>query len=173
MGLRMIGACLCMLALFHKHIVPYLTPKIIVPALVVGLTYWGTMVTQTIGLQTIEPGRSAFLTAAYCVLTPFATWIISKTRPKAINLVAGVICLIGVGFVSLEPGGSLSLSAGDWLTIATAVIFLVQSNLLGVYTKRFDLSPSLLCSSALPAYCSSSARCSPNPCRTPAGWHPQ
>ena len=89
MGLRMIGACLCMLALFHKHIVPYLTPKIIVPALVVGLTYWGTMVTQTIGLQTIEPGRSAFLTAAYCVLTPFATWIISKNRPKAINLVAG------------------------------------------------------------------------------------
>ena len=114
MGLRMIGACLCMLALFHKHIVPYLTPKIIVPALVVGLTYWGTMVTQTIGLQTIEPGRSAFLTAAYCVLTPFATWIISKNRPKAINLVAGVICLIGVGFVSLKPGG------------------------LGVYTKRFD-----------------------------------
>ena len=151
MGLRMIGACLCMLALFHKHIVPYLTPKIIVPALVVGLTYWGTMVTQTIGLQTIEPGRSAFLTAAYCVLTPFATWIISKNRPKAINLVAGVICLIGVGFVSLKPGGSLSLSDGDWLTI----------------------SPSLLCSSALPAYCSSSARCSPNPCRTPAGWHPQ
>ena len=96
MGLRMIGACLCMLALFHKHIVPYLTPKIIVPALVVGLTYWGTMVTQTIGLQTIEPGRSAFLTAAYCVLTPFATWIISKNRPKAINLVAGVICLINL-----------------------------------------------------------------------------
>ena len=138
MGLRMIGACLCMLALFHKHIVPYLTPKIIVPALVVGLTYWGTMVTQTIGLQTIEPGRSAFLTAAYCVLTPFATWIISKTRPKAINLVAGVICLIGVGFVSLKPGGSLSLSAGDWLTIATAVIFSFNLTCLGVYTKRFD-----------------------------------
>ena len=137
MGLRMIGACLCMLALFHKHIVPYLTPKIIVPALVVGLTYWGTMVTQTIGLQTIEPGRSAFLTAAYCVLTPFATWIISKTRPKAINLVAGVICLIGVGFVSLEPGGSLSLSAGDWLTIATAVIFSFNLTCLGVYTKTF------------------------------------
>ena len=137
MGLRMIGACLCMLALFHKHIVPYLTPKIIVPALVVGLTYWGTMVTQTIGLQTIEPGRSAFLTAAYCVLTPFATWIISKNRPKAINLVAGVICLIGVGFVSLKPGGSLSLSAGDWLTIATAVIFSFNLTCLGVYTKRF------------------------------------
>ena len=105
MGLRMTGACLCMLALFHRHIVPYLTPKIIVPALVAGLTYWGTMVTQTVGLRTIEPGRSAFLTAAYCVLTPFATWIVSRIRPKAINLVAGVICLAGVGFVALKPGG--------------------------------------------------------------------
>ena len=138
MALRMFGACMCMLALFHKHIVPYLTPKIIVPALVVGLTYWGTMITQTIGLQTIEPGRSAFLTAAYCVITPFATWIISKTKPRAINLVAGVICLTGVGFVSLKPGGSLSLSSGDWLTIATAVIFSFNLTCLGVYTKRFD-----------------------------------
>lgn len=138
MGLRMTGACLCMLALFHRHIVPYLTPKIIVPALVAGLTYWGTMVTQTVGLRTIEPGRSAFLTAAYCVLTPFATWIVSKIRPKAINLVAGVICLAGVGFVSLKPGGSLSLGAGDWLTIATAVIFSFNLTFLGIYTKRFD-----------------------------------
>ena len=46
-----------------------------------------------------------------------------QTKPRAINLVAGVICLTGVGFVSLKPGGSLSLSSGDWLTIATAVIF--------------------------------------------------
>lgn len=138
MGLRMIGACLCMLALFHRHIIPSLKPSIIVPALVVGLTYWGTMVTQTIGLQTIDPGRSAFLTAAYCVLTPFATWIVSRVRPKAVNLVAGVICLAGVAFVSLKNGTSLSLSVGDWLTIATAVIFSFNLTCLGVYTKRFD-----------------------------------
>ncbi len=41
-------------------------------------------------------------------------------------------------FVSLKPGGSLSLSAGDWLTIATAVIFSFNLTCLGVYTKRFD-----------------------------------
>lgn len=138
MGLRMFGACICMLGLFHKHIIPNLTPKIIVPALVVGVTYWGTMVTQTIGLQTIDPGRSAFLTAAYCVLTPFVTWLVSKSRPRVINLIAGIICLIGVGFVSLKPGGSLSLSVGDWLTITTAIIFSFNLTFLGVYTKRFD-----------------------------------
>lgn len=138
MALRMFGACLCMLALFHRHIIPNLTPKIIIPAVVVGMTYWGTMVTQTVGLQTIEPGRSAFLTAAYCVLTPFITWIVSKNRPKIINLIAGVVCLIGVGFVSLKPGGSLSLGVGDWLTIGTAIIFSFNLTFLGVYAQRFD-----------------------------------
>ncbi len=76
-----------MLALFHKHIVPYLTPKIIVPALVVGLTYWGTMVTQTIGLQTIEPGRSAFLTAttAYSPRSPRGLFQKPARRPSILS----------------------------------------------------------------------------------------
>lgn len=138
MGLRLIGASTCMFALFHQRIVPYINRAILIPALVVGLTYWGTMITQTIGLQTIEPGRSAFLTAAYCVLTPFATWIVSKARPKAINIIAGIICLTGVGFVSLKPGGSFALGSGDWLTLATALIFSFNLTFLGVYAKRFD-----------------------------------
>lgn len=138
MALRMAGACACMFILFHRHITPYLNRSIVVPALVVGVTYWGTMVTQTIGLKTIDPGRSAFLTAAYCVLTPFAMWIVSRVRPHAINLVAGLICLVGVGFVSLKDGASLSLSAGDWLTIGTAVVFSFNLTFLGVYAKRFD-----------------------------------
>ncbi|WP_370696054.1 DMT family transporter [Bifidobacterium aesculapii] len=138
MTLRMAGACACMFILFHRRIMPALNRSIIIPALVVGLTYWGTMITQMTGLTTIDPGRSAFLTASYCVLTPFAMWVVSRIRPKSINLVAGVICLIGVGFVSLKDGRSLSLSVGDWLTIATGIIFSFNLTCLGVYTKRFD-----------------------------------
>ena len=136
MGMRVLGACACMLALFHRSILPALKPAIIVPALVVGVTYWGTMVTQTIGLTTIDPGRSAFLTAAYCVLTPFTSWLVSATRPGMINLVAAVICLAGVGFVSLKNGGSMALGTGDILTIGTAVIFAFNLTFLGRYAKR-------------------------------------
>ena len=49
-----------------------------------------------------------------------------------------MICLIGVGFVSLKDGMTLSLSIGDWLTIGTAIIFSFNLTCLGVYTKRFD-----------------------------------
>ncbi|WP_348519621.1 DMT family transporter [Bifidobacterium sp. ESL0728] len=139
MALRTGGACLIMFLLFHKTIIRSLNKSMLVPALVVGVTYWGTMVLQTKGLLTIDPGRSAFLTASYCVLTPFAAWFATKNRPHNINIIAGVICLIGVGFVSLKPGGlSLSPSLGDWLTIGCAVVFSFNLTYLGVYSKKFN-----------------------------------
>ncbi|WP_348519305.1 DMT family transporter [Bifidobacterium sp. ESL0690] len=139
MGMRTGGACLIMLALFHKRIIPALNRSILLPALLTGVSYWATMVLQTKGLLTIDPGRSAFLTAVYCVLTPFASWFVSKSRPHNINVIAGVICLAGVGLVALKPGGfSLSLSKGDWLTIGCAVVFSFNLTYLGVYSKKFS-----------------------------------
>ncbi len=41
MCVRMLGACLCMLAVFHRRILPNLNRRIIVPGMLVGLTYWG------------------------------------------------------------------------------------------------------------------------------------
>ena len=138
MTMRMTGSCIIMFVLFHRVIIPALTREIIIPALVVGVTYYGTMIMQTEGLTTIDPGRSAFLTASYCVLTPFSAWIVAKQRPKLINLVAAIICLTGVGFVALKPGsGALALGVGDWMTIANAVIFSFNLTFLGRYTQRF------------------------------------
>lgn len=139
MALRTGGACLIMLLLFHKSIIPALNKSILLPAVIVGATYWGTMVLQTKGLLTIDPGRSAFLTASYCVLTPFAAWFATKNRPHNINIIAGVICLIGVGFVALKPGSfSLSLSFGDLLTLGCAVVFSFNLTYLGIYSKKFN-----------------------------------
>ena len=138
MTMRMTGSCIIMFVLFHRVIIPALTREIIIPALVVGVTYYGTMIMQTEGLMTIDPGRSAFLTASYCVLTPFDAWIVVKQRPKLINLVAAIICLTGVGFVALKPGsGAFALGVGDWMTIANAVIFSFNLTFLGRYTQRF------------------------------------
>ena len=124
MGLRLVGASTIMLILFRKRIVPYLNKSIIIPGLVTGLTYWGTMISQTVGLTMIEPGRSAFLTSAYCVLVPFVSWLLMRQRPAARNIVAAALCLTGVGFVSLGSGlGGLTIGTGDLLTLLCAVIF--------------------------------------------------
>lgn len=139
MFIRLGGACVIMLALFHKTIIPNLTKAIIVPSLVVGVTYFGSMALQTKGLETIDPGRSSFLTASYAVLTPFALWLVARSAPKAIHIVSAIICLMGVGFVALKPStATLQLSYGDVLTLLNAVFVAFNIVYLGVYIKRFN-----------------------------------
>lgn len=139
MFLRMTGACLFMILLFPRHILPHLSRRIILPGLVVGITYYGTMAMQTVGLKTVDPGRSAFLTASYCVFTPFVVWLLFHHRPSLINLMACVICLAGVGFVALKPGSStLSLSRGDWLTLGCALAYAFNLTMLSRYSRRFS-----------------------------------
>ncbi|WP_300766769.1 DMT family transporter [uncultured Bifidobacterium sp.] len=139
MFIRLGGACLVMLALFHRSILPSLRRSIVVPALVVGGTYFGSMALQTTGLQTIDPGRSSFLTAAYAVLTPFAVWLVTRMAPKAIHVVSAIICMTGVGFVALKPStATLQLSYGDVLTLINAVFVAFNIVYLGIYIKRFN-----------------------------------
>ena len=84
-----------------------------------------------------------------------------------------MICLIGVGFVSLKPGGSLSLSAGDWLTIATAVIFSFNLTCLGVYTKRFDPIAVTFVQFGVAGVLFIIGALFTEPMPNAAGWHPQ
>ncbi len=139
MFLRLSGSCLVMLALFHRSILRAMHRDIIVPALVVGITYYASMVTQTEGLLTVDPGRSSFLSSAYCVLTPFVLWAVTRRSPRSVHVVAAVVCLAGVGFVALRPSSaSLQLSRGDWLTLSCALFFSLNLVALGVYTRRFN-----------------------------------
>jgi drug/metabolite transporter (DMT)-like permease len=139
MAMRMLAAGVLMLALFHRSILPALHRSIVVPGLIVGVTYYGTMILQTTGLRTIDPGRSAFLTAAYCVLTPFAMWLVYRSRPQMVNVLAGIICLIGVGFIALKPGSStLALSQGDVLTLLCSLVFTFNLIALAKYSKQFN-----------------------------------
>ena len=137
MAIRLLAAASIMLVLFRRQIVPYLDRRIIIPGLLVGLTYWGTMVSQMTGLTMIEPGRSSFLTAAYCVLVPFTSWLLLRQKPAARNLVSAALCLTGVGFVSLSSGlGGLTIGTGDLLTLLCALVFSFNLVWLGKFGQH-------------------------------------
>lgn len=76
---------------------------------------------QTFGLTQTTPSKSAFLTSVYCVLVPFLHWLVMKRRPDIYNLLAAVLCVAGVGLVSLNEG--FSITVGDMLTLAAAILF--------------------------------------------------
>ena len=76
---------------------------------------------QTIGITDTTPGKNAFLTGTYCVMVPFLAWWIAKRKPNAFNIVAAIMCVAGIGFVSLDSG--LTMRFGDAMTLGGAVFY--------------------------------------------------
>ena len=68
-----------------------------------GLCLAAAYIVQTYGLVYTTPGKNAFLTATYCVLTPFLAWLIYKRRPGIFNVAAAVLCIAGCSAASLAP----------------------------------------------------------------------
>ena len=76
---------------------------------------------QTFGLTLTTPSKNAFLTAVYCVLVPFLSWAVIRVRPDRFNIAAALLCVTGVGFVSLTE--ELTINAGDLLTLVAAFFY--------------------------------------------------
>ena len=76
---------------------------------------------QTFGLMGTTPSKNAFLTAVYCVLVPFLYWIAVKKRPDRYNILAAVLCVAGVGLVSLTS--EFTITWGDGLTLVCAFFY--------------------------------------------------
>ena len=76
---------------------------------------------QTFGLAQTTPSKNAFLTSVYCVMVPFLHWAVVKAKPDRYNIIAAVLCVTGVGLVSLN--GDLSINMGDLLTLIAAFFY--------------------------------------------------
>ena len=76
---------------------------------------------QTFGLTGTTPSKNAFLTAVYCVIVPFLYWLVARRKPDRYNIAAALLCVTGVGLVSLTE--ELSITWGDWLTLLCAVFY--------------------------------------------------
>ena len=95
-----------------------MTPDYLWRGAVIGAFLFLAYTVQTFGLARTTPSKNAFLTAVYCVLVPFLTWAVVKRKPDRYNILAAVLCVTGVGFVSLTE--QLTINAGDLLTLVAA-----------------------------------------------------
>ena len=86
------------------------------------------------------PGKSAFLTAIYCVLVPFVYWLFGKGRPDGWDFFAAFLCLGGIGLVSLQEG--LTILRGDIYTLLGGIIGAVE--IVGVAVVCRGREPLLL-----------------------------
>ena len=139
MFIRFAVSTLIVGALFWKKLRDNLDVSHLAMGAILGLASGAAFVVQNIGLDDTTPGRNAFLTATYCVMTPFINWVVTRRRPDGGNVLAAVLAIVGVGLVALGDDLSLIMSGGDWLTLVAAVLFAVHIVLVARFSSAHDV----------------------------------
>ncbi|MDD4808127.1 MULTISPECIES: DMT family transporter [Caproicibacterium] len=123
-GIRFTFAAALMLLLFHKRL-KSMNRKALLLSILMGTILFIAYLVQTIGVKYTTAGRNAFLTAIYVVIVPFLSWGLHRAHPGAVNLFAAVLCLTGIGMLSLA-GGHFGLGLGEGLSIVSGILYAVH-----------------------------------------------
>lgn len=135
LGMRFTIGCLVLGVIFFKRL-KKVTKRAILRGSILGALLFVAYTVQTLGLIQTTPGKNAFLTAVYCVLVPFVAWIASKKRPDKYNWLAAIMCLAGIGLVSLT--GQMNIGIGDSLTLIGGIFYAIHMVAVGAFGQDDD-----------------------------------
>lgn len=93
---------------------------------------------QVMGLELVNAGINAFLSAAYIIIVPFAVWFIEKNRPANKIFISAFIGIIGVSIMSITgfSTGHLSIGPGEILSLLSAIGYGGAIVSVDYYTKE-------------------------------------
>lgn len=137
LALRFSIGSIVLVMIYYKKL-KVIDKNYIVGGSIMGITLFLSFWMQVSGLTLdTTPGKSAFLSAIYCVIVPFLYWLIIKEKPDKYNFIAAFLCIIGIFLVSLNE--KLYITTGDLVTILSG--FLAAANIIAtsIYCKDKDV----------------------------------
>ena len=136
MWLRFLGSFVLLSILFRKKI-KKVSKDDLKAGLILGIIQYFGYVFQTYGAAHTTVGKNAFFTAINVIIVPYIFWILNKKRPDIFSFSASIICLIGVGIMSLDCNLSFThLNKGDVMTIISAFFFALQVAYTGYFGRK-------------------------------------
>ena len=143
LAIRFTVACLLLGALSWKRF-RKIDKSYIMPGLLIGSLLFAAYLVQTYGLIGTTPGKNAFLTASYCVITPFLFRIVSGKKTDPFHLASAVVCLCGILLISVDFSSEslLSVALGDVLTLICG--FFYAAHIVAIATTAQDKDPMII-----------------------------
>lgn len=93
---------------------------------------------QSHGLKTITSSQSAFITALYVPLVPLLQWLVLRRPPRLMSWVGIVLAFAGLVLLAGPEAGSVSLSAGEIVTLLSALAIAAEIILIGRFALQVD-----------------------------------
>lgn len=136
MWLRFLGSFVLLSILFRKKI-KKVSKDDLKAGVILGIIQYFGYVFQTYGVANTTVGKNAFFTAINVIIVPYIFWILNKKRPDIFSFSASIICLIGVGIMSLDSNLNFThLNKGDVMTIISAFFFALQVAYTGYFGRK-------------------------------------
>lgn len=136
MWLRFLGNFVLLSILFRKKI-KKVSKDDLKAGVILGIIQYFGYVFQTYGAAHTTVGKNAFFTAINVIIVPYIFWILNKKRPDIFSFSASIICMIGVGIMSLDGNLSFThLNKGDVITIISAFFFALQVAYTGYFGRK-------------------------------------
>lgn len=139
LGVRFLSAGVILFVILYKRVKAYFSKRALAAGAALAVFDFSAFIAQTIGLIYTTPGINAFLTATYCVIVPFAWWVVARKRPSLCNVGAACIAVVGIWLVSVNAAAeAFSIGLGEALTLLSAVLFAVHIVFVSRFTKTHD-----------------------------------
>lgn len=139
LAIRFTIASLLLSLIFHKKL-KQLNKDYFVKGGIIGIFLFMAYSIQTIGIVGTTPGKNAFLTAVYCVIVPYMYWIVKKKKPDKYNIIAAILCLTGIGLVSINS--EFKIQYGDAFSLISG--FFYAAHMVSISKLAKDRDPVLL-----------------------------
>jgi len=102
--------------------------RALAPGLGLGVLAWSSYFSQTLGLQTVEAGRAAFITGTSVIMVPFLSPLFRAGRPSRLDVLAALVATAGL-FLLTDPTGG-GFSGGDAWILLCALTYTVYIHAL-------------------------------------------
>jgi drug/metabolite transporter (DMT)-like permease len=101
--------------------------------LILGAILWAGFLLQMLGLESVTPPVSAFLTSLYVVFAAMLTAALHRTRPHFPFIIGVALATFGAGFIEGPP--HLAFGTAEGLTVVSAFIFALHILATDRYTR--------------------------------------
>ena len=109
----------------------------IIPAVTIGMLNSVASLLQRIGLQYTTPAKYAFLEHLSCVVIPVAMFLLTKKKPRCLQIFASILCLAGC-FALSGAGTERGIQPGDYLCALSGILYGIVIAAIGIYTRKLD-----------------------------------
>jgi drug/metabolite transporter (DMT)-like permease len=134
LAVRFVIATVLMLAI-RPAVVTRIRWNTLWQGVIIGFLLGMSYITQTLGLQTVSPSVSGFITGMGVVFTPLFLWLIFRRRINRYIWMAVGLTVAGLALLSLH---GWTFGTGELLTLACAVFVALYIIALGEWSSKHD-----------------------------------